>query len=268
MSPCRYVILDPTGNLTALVLDPVVPKAEASLTEALLKFSEQVAYLEPPILPGAEAAIRLMGGEFCGNASMAAAAWLLRDRFTGPEAQTINLQVSGANQPVPCRVEKTATGFRGTVLMPPVLDVQSVRLLDRSFTAVRMEGILHLIDEVAPLNRPTAEALLARLAALLPDEAIGLLRWDRAAGMLVPLVFVRGSGSMVWEHGCGSGSAAVGAFEALRHGEGLTVTDIRQPGGVITVRAEVRNARITSVSITGNIRFGPVGRMGTVPDGP
>ena len=62
MSPCRYVILDPTGNLTALVLDPVAPKAEASLTEALLKFSEQVAYLEPPILPGAEAAIRLMGG--------------------------------------------------------------------------------------------------------------------------------------------------------------------------------------------------------------
>ena len=59
MKTCRYVVLDPTGNLTALVLDPVLPEEEAFLTNELLKVSEQVAYLEKPALPGAAAAIRL-----------------------------------------------------------------------------------------------------------------------------------------------------------------------------------------------------------------
>lgn len=256
MKACRCVILDPTGNLTALVLDPVAPDIEAFLTGKLLKESEQVAYLEPPSLPGAEAAIRLMGGEFCGNASMAAATWLLREHLAEGEERTMLLQVSGAEKPVPCRVRKTESGYQGTVLMPPVLDVCDIRLLDRPFTAVRMEGILHLIFEGAPMEKREAENLLARLSLLLPDEAIGLLQWNRNAGWLDPLVFVRGSGSMVWEHGCGSGSAAVGACEALRNGEGLTATAVHQPGGTITAAAEVRNHALRSVRITGTVRLG------------
>lgn len=256
MKACRCVILDPTGNLTALVLDPVAPDAEACLTGKLLKESEQVAYLEPPSLPGAEAAIRLMGGEFCGNASMAAAAWLLREHLAEGEERTMLLQVSGAEKPVPCRVRKTESGYQGTVLMPPVLDVCDIRLLDRPFTAVRMEGILHLIFEGAPMEKREAENLLARLSLLLPDEAIGLLQWNRNAGWLDPLVFVRGSGSMVWEHGCGSGSAAIGALEALRAGNGELTTPVSQPGGVIRAAAEAQEGSIQSVKITGRIRIG------------
>ena len=71
-----YVILDPTGNLTGLVLDPVDPEDRAAVTGELLKQCEQVAYLVPPGRPESAAGIRLMGGEFCGNAAMAAAAWL------------------------------------------------------------------------------------------------------------------------------------------------------------------------------------------------
>ena len=79
MKSYRYVTLDPTGNLTCLVLDPVDPAEEAEVTRQLLGECEQVAYLVPPEKPEAVAGIRLMGGEFCGNAAMAAAAWLARD---------------------------------------------------------------------------------------------------------------------------------------------------------------------------------------------
>ena len=51
MKSYRYVLLDPTGNLTALVLDPADPEDERQLTSELLKQSEQVAYLEPPKAP-------------------------------------------------------------------------------------------------------------------------------------------------------------------------------------------------------------------------
>ena len=70
-----------------------------------------------------------------------------------------------------------------------------------------------------------------------------------------PLVYVRGSGSMVWENGCGSGSAAVGAAEALRTGNGLQITQVKQPGGVIGVSAEAEDGRILSVQITGQVRL-------------
>ena len=256
MKTCRYVVLDPTGNLTALVLDPVLPEEEAFLTNELLKVSEQVAYLEKPALPGAAAAIRLMGGEFCGNAAMAAAAWLLRDRLSERQESAILLQVSGAKEPVPCRVQALGGLLRGTVRMPAVLGVRGEEYCGRCFTAVRMEGILHLIDPAGIPDPAEAEALLRRIVARLPDEAVGLMRWDRETGTLTPLVYVRGSGSLVWEHGCGSGSAAVGACEALLRGDGTTVTEVRQPGGTITVSAEVRSGAVTGISIAGLIRFG------------
>ena len=124
-----------------------------------------------------------------------------------------------------------------------------------------MEGILHLIFEGAPMEKREAENLLARLSLLLPDEAIGLLQWNRNAGWLDPLVFVRGSGSMVWEHGCGSGSAAVGAYEALKSGDGVHTVSVRQPGGTILAAADAAGGRIRSVSITGEVRIGMAERI-------
>ena len=257
MKSVHYVILDPTGNLTALVTDPVLPEDEAVVTPALLEVSEQVAYLETPSQPGADAAIRLMGGEFCGNAAMSAAAWLVRNGLPeGGEASLI-LRVSGTNAPVSCRVRRHREGFRGTVSMPPVLEIGRMDAFGHSLTAVRMEGILHLIGTSPLPGRKEAEDLLRRIAGTVPDEAVGLLQWNRADSRLSPLVFVRGSGSMVWEHGCGSGSAAVGAFEAVRHGEGVTVTDVSQPGGTISVSARVSGASVTELFITGNILIGP-----------
>ena len=49
MKTYRYVTLDPTGNLTCLVLDPADPADEAALTRKLLEQCEQVAYLVPPV---------------------------------------------------------------------------------------------------------------------------------------------------------------------------------------------------------------------------
>ena len=49
---------------------------EAAITRRLMQECEQVAYLDPPSLPGARASIRLMGGEFGGNAAMASACFL------------------------------------------------------------------------------------------------------------------------------------------------------------------------------------------------
>ena len=254
MSTYRYVTLDPTGNITCLVLDPAGKEEKAALTRELLKQCEQVAYLEEPEKPGAVAAIRLMGGEFCGNAAMAAAAWLVRDEMGPGTEKTFLMEVSGAPEPVPCRIRAMEDGYEGTAEMPPVREIREETISGIPFTLVRTDGIVHLIHEGPfPENE---EELLRTIAGTLPDAAVGLLQWDREKQVMLPLVYVRGSGSLVRETGCGSGSAAIGAVEALRAADGIHTTKVGQPGGVIRVTAAAEGGTILSVAITGHIRLG------------
>ncbi len=249
-----YVRLDPTGNITCLVLDEVPAEQRTVVTALLMKRCEQVGYLTRPADPAAAARLEMMGGEFCGNASMAAAAWLARQRGAREET-VVPLEVSGARGLVDCRVRPLPDGaFEGTVAMPPVLEVFPLSLDGRELTAVRLEGIVHLILEDQPMEKRAAEQLLQAAARQLPDAAIGLLQWDSAARFMTPLVWVRGSGTLVWETGCGSGSTAVGAWLALR--DGGARQEIRQPGGTILVTAQAQGGRIAAVRMTGLVRLG------------
>ena len=164
MKSYRYVLLDPTGNLTALVLEPVEPADEAKATRALLAQCEQVAYLTSPVRPEAVAGIRLMGGEFCGNAAMGTAAWLVKGELKPGDERTFLLEVSGAADPVQCTVRKTEDGFEGTVEMPGIPQIGEETLCGIPFTAVRMEGITHLICDDRTFEKKEAEKLLGEIA--------------------------------------------------------------------------------------------------------
>ena len=96
MNALRYALLNPSGNRTALVLDPVPAAGRNRITAALMDRCEQVGYLMPPSVPGVLGRLQMMGGEFCGNASMAAAAFLLRNELKVSETRDVLLEVSGA----------------------------------------------------------------------------------------------------------------------------------------------------------------------------
>ena len=129
MKKIRYVLLNPTGNLTGLVLDPVSPEDRPRITEALMKGCEQVGYLQPAGQSGAAVRLQMMGGEFCGNASMAAAAWLAQEGDSADQGErNLLLEVSGAEGTVSCRVCREKEGWRGTVEMPLPREIRSVSL--------------------------------------------------------------------------------------------------------------------------------------------
>ena len=258
MKPVRYVALDPTGNITCLVLDPVAREEERETTRRLMEECEQVAYLEPASLPGSRARIRLMGGEFCGNAAMAAACFLAaRDGIALGEERTVPIEMSGAPGILACAVQAGEDGFTGTVPIPPVRGICPAEGEGCSLTAVAMDGIAHLILGGPPFPADAeAETLLRNLAEGRSEDAVGLLLWDGERRTMRPLVLVKGSGTLVWETGCGSGSAAVGAFLAQRNGDGTTVTPVRQPGGVIRVTASCLNGKPESLFIEGTVRIG------------
>ena len=257
MKPARYVIMDPTGNLTALVTEWGGPEDEGEITARLMRESEQVAYLEPPAEPGALAHIRLMGGEFCGNAAMAAAGWLVRDRLRPGLEMTVPIGVSGAEGVLFCRIRGLEDGFEGTVEMPRVLSVRPAEAGGERLAEVRMEGITHLIrEEREPLEKEKAEALLTAFAEKSGAAAAGLMDRNPETGFMRPLVYVRGSGTLVWETACGSGTAAVGALEAWRRGSGTAAARVAQPGGTLVAEASAEQGTVTEVRITGKVRIG------------
>ena len=137
----KYSILNPTGNITALVESPIVPEEQpffASLIMERHPSVEQVGFVTFLENESEQVSLRMAGGEFCGNASMCAAVlYLIRRKMqhfrddgqelccrtdhavpygmqilSGNETpavpdgryETVRLRVSGALQPVEVRV--------------------------------------------------------------------------------------------------------------------------------------------------------------------
>ncbi len=249
-----YIKLSPTGNITILVRTPVPRKHHVEIATVLLHRvgGEQVGYIERPI--GTDARLQMMGGEFCGNATMSLGAVLARDRGRS-EPTNFVVEVSGCTSPVPCTVHPDGPDWVGTVCMPLPRRVDSVALDTDGgplrVPLVEMPGISHLILPLG-LGASQLRRRLPEWNERLKADALGALTWNEAASTIDPLVYVPSTGTIMREHGCGSGSAAVGSWLSER---GMTDirADIRQPGGVITVDARRAGPNLASLAITGRV---------------
>ena len=256
----RYTVIDPTKNITLLVTTPVPRDVQPRVAAELLQReqdAEQVGFAEG--LAAGEPRLQMMGGEFCGNATMSMAAWLHRDLPVGAEC-ALALPVSGAPEPVPCRVTHIDGCFIGTVSMPLPERVETLSLpvcgVMQSLPVVFLPGICHVIVPADMIRRDQAEETLRAWSELLPGEAMGLLLLDESQTAFTPLVYVRPTDSCVWERGCGSGSASIGAWLTQVRGADQCVS-LRQPGGVIQVVTQTDGgASLTSLTITGTVCLG------------
>jgi len=255
----RFVKLSPTQNVTVLVEDAVPREQQAALAAKLLEYDnvggEQVGFLEPATLPGARLRLQMMGGEFCGNATMSAAAYLAWQEGLAEGAQRdYPLEVSGADKLMVCRIKRAGDAFLGTVHMPFPERFDSV-VLDtdagsRRFPVVVMPGISHVIvSSDAGLSREEIDRRIRAWNEIVRADALGVLLHDVTDHSIAPIVYVPATDSAVWERGCGSGTAALGCW--LAHSSASSVVlPVRQPGGIITVTADA-----SSVAITGTVRI-------------
>ena len=254
----RFVKLNPSENITLLVLSPVPREKHrhaASKLMAMYPDAEQVGYLEPPQNAGSDARLQMMGGEFCGNASMATAAYIANGR------DNISLDVSGAYKPVVCGIKNTVEGTFGCVDMPLPILVRAVSSPIGNHTChlteMRFEGISHYIYpcvNIDSVDTAVIEKSLLNIAADNPADAVGLILYDESNRFIKPLVYVRSTDSLVWERGCGSGTAAVGAYISYKNQSSVDVK-IRQPGGVIGVSSEFRDHKLEALKIEGKIEI-------------
>jgi len=245
-------VLDPAGNVTAIVCSDVSAAERARVAAQILRLPElgieQVAFLTAP-RSGGEIRLEMMGGEFCGNALRCAGFYqALRNGAQGKSC--VFAEISGADGVQPVMAD-TAEGTASTV-MPLPLSVQPAGWADVQAARVTFAGITHFVIDCAQPD----ETLVQRAIAAAPEaSAVGAIFLDRAHGSIKPVVFVRETASCVAENSCASGSVATAVVLTADFADGITEIGIGQPGGTLEVGVQRADGAVTGLSIGGAVRL-------------
>ena len=245
-------VLDPAGNVTAIVCSDVPAAERARVAAQILRLPElgieQVAFLTAP-RSGGEIRLEMMGGELCGNALRCAGFYqALRNGAQGKSC--VFAEISGADGVQPVMAD-TAEGTASTV-MPLPLSVQSAGWADVQAARVTFAGITHFVIDCAQPD----ETLVQRAIAAAPEaSAVGAIFLDRAHGSIKPVVFVRETASCVAENSCASGSVAAAVVLTADFADGITEIGIGQPGGTLEVGVQRTDGAVTGLSIGGAVRL-------------
>ena len=245
-------VLDPAGNVTAIVCSDVPAAERARVAAQILRLPElgieQVAFLTEP-RSGGEIRLEMMGGEFCGNALRCAGFYqALRNGEQGKSC--VLAEISGADGVQPVMAD-TAEGTASTV-MPLPLSVQPAGWADVQAARVTFAGITHFVIDCAQPD----ETLVQRAIAAAPEaSAVGAIFLDRAHGSIKPVVFVRKTASCVAENSCASGSVAAAVVLTADFADGITEIGIGQPGGTLEVGVQRTDGAVTGLSIGGAVRL-------------
>ena len=235
-------VLDPAGNVTAIVCSDVPAAERARVAAQILRLPElgieQVAFLTAP-RSGGEIRLEMMGGEFCGNALRCAGFYqALRNGAQGKSC--VFAEISGADGVQPVMAD-TAEGTASTV-MPLPLSVQSAGWADVQAARVTFAGITHFVIDCAQPD----ETLVQRAIAAAPEaSAVGAIFLDRAHGSIKPVVFVRETASCV----------AAAVVLTADFADGITEIGIGQPGGTLEVGVQRADGAATGLSIGGAVRL-------------
>jgi len=266
----EFVKINPTQNMTILVTSPVDRLHHMDVARKIMAYdsvhAEQVGFIEKPGNPAALARLQMAGGEFCGNASMSLCAYLAWSGNIKCEGEfcTIPIEVSGASDVLYCDIKKEHGHFLAGTSMPVPESVGSFDsgVASSPLPVVYMPGITHVIadtDKLGVSKDMLVETLVSSPSSFTTEDAFGIMFYDKSACFIEPFVYVVTTGTKIWERGCGSGSAALGAYLAGSIGESVRA-DVAQPGGVITVEAEMAGGKLTSISIEGKVIIAAQGK--------
>jgi hypothetical protein len=171
---------------------------------------------------------------------------------------TVSIETSGMKEPLEVRVD-TLRG-RAEVRIPRPLRRGTLDFEGKALPVYVFEGITQVIAPDLPPERGLFERVRGRVEAAGPlPDALGLMFYQSGARLMTPAVYVYGTDTLVFESSCGSGSAALGAWQSEALGDGEARYAVAQSGGVIEVRVLKARGEITDIFIGGPVSLS--GRM-------
>ncbi|PIH57591.1 diaminopimelate epimerase [Paenibacillus sp. LK1] len=259
-----FIKFNPTQNMTVLVKTNHPAETYSHIAAQIMSYdnvyAEQVGFIGGSDKPEAAAHLEMAGGEFCGNACMALAAYIASENeLKSTDFTEIILEVSGTDRLIRCQVKQQQNEYfcQVTMPIPEQIEQRTVKYegIDMDMVIVRYREFIHIVVEVEAFDetmRKRAQALARLLGLTLGDKLIGILLYNSQSEELAPLIFVPQLDSLIWERGCGSGTASVGAYLAWSRQKEI-VQHIKQPGGAIKVMAEWNGAELERITIEGSV---------------
>jgi diaminopimelate epimerase len=253
----EYIKTDPTSNITVLVRTPVERAKQPEAAEKIMaadRQCEQVGFIEES---ESGPRLQMMGGEFCGNASMSLAAVMASEKDA--DSAVLSFAVSGAETPVTVRVRRAEDGYQGSVEMPLPTEFKKYDFGRYSAQVVRFQGIAHaIVTNAMPVS--LAEMLIREWCGRVKSDAFGIMLLDENSSRLTPVVYVPSTDTVVRESSCASGTAAVGAWAALNYGGAVKLV-LDEPGGSMSVAAEAENGTVAALTLTGKVKVLETGTL-------
>ncbi|QEK13087.1 diaminopimelate epimerase [Crassaminicella thermophila] len=267
----NFIKTNPTENMTVFVVDQIPRSKYIEVAQKIMNYNsihaEQVGFIEKSSDVNNNACVRLhmMGGEFCGNATRALAATLAyKDHCTIDKLKDkmiIPLEVSGADEIIYCEVEATNdnTRFISSATMPLHKGVESCKIEYNENiyegTLVHFSGIIHFIVNSRRIE--SKEAFFLKVKEKLNDleyDALGIMFYNEEDIYIEPLVYVRETESLVWERGCGSGTAALGVALSHQFKKSVDVV-VKQPGGELKIITKWNGNDVEYINLKGIVEI-------------
>ncbi|MBD0023768.1 diaminopimelate epimerase [Gordonia pseudamarae] len=264
MRELEFVKLDPTQNVTVLVKTQHPSAEYVAIAQSLMGYAhvhaEQVGFVELSSHPEALARIQMAAGEFCGNACMSLAASIAHDSELAEGMSTsVCIESSGTDDLINCEVRRANRRYECNVSMPIPLavTVSDNTILGGGWGIVLYQEGIHIVAECRPDDSDTrrfAAALAAAIAPVREFSLVGVMLYHPGTGSVHPLIHIPALGSMIWERGCCSGVASVGAYLAHKNNRSVAAT-MRLPGGPMRVAAEIDGKGISRLVVEGHVRI-------------
>ncbi|CAH2213061.1 diaminopimelate epimerase [Tepidibacter aestuarii] len=266
----NFIKVNPTENMTVFVLDQIPRSMYMDIATKIMDYSnvyaEQVGFLENISSEDSEACVRvhMMGGEFCGNAARALAAILVQRKHCKIQREEskfiVPLEVSGTNEIINCEVEHNdINSFISTAKMPLHKSIKDISIEYKDTvhkgTLVEFPGIVHLIVNSQGIDeKEDFFEIIKEKFNDLNYDALGIMFFNEENSYMEPLVYVKLTESLIWERGCGSGTAALGIVFSHRLKKSIDMV-VKQPGGQLEIFTDWNENKINSIYLKGVVNI-------------
>lgn len=248
----EYERIDPTGNITALVRTTVGEDERADIAKMIMEDDascEQVGFLLPS--SSCDIGLYMAAGEFCGNATMSAAAVYAMDAgISEQEEILVSVESSGVDDPVQVYITRQGDHgdthiYNGSVVMPLPVKITRTQFEyeDKTYElpTVYFDGIAHVIAYNTDLSLPDKkmESALKIWCDKLCVKGLGLMLVTGEHDLTIrPLVYVPDVDSLFWESSCASGTTAAAAYLYETNGRDALEIRAEEPGGTLGVKVQ------------------------------
>ncbi len=242
-----YVLFNPTGNITVLVTSPVKIEDQPAIATDLLKLetmAEQVGFVSPGD-DECDIRLRMAGGEFCGNATLSAAAlYSYKKKLFSKEPFVVKVKVSGISKVFLIVMSYNGNDYTGTIEMPKPLSISEKTFHYEGgyykYPVVSFAGISHvIIEDDMPIMM--TERAIKLWCDELKEKCLGFMIFNKEKSSLRPLVYVNYPETLYWESSCASGTTAVGVYEAYKAKAPVSMA-IKEPGGILQIETDSTGA--------------------------